>query len=87
MRLNPWKLSTFVLAAALAGSLATQWVADAGAGARSQPQMKAALAATQSAQRSLNKAVANKTEHRAAALEHLAAAEREIKEGLASEPR
>ncbi|HUH01457.1 MAG TPA: hypothetical protein VML75_05640 [Kofleriaceae bacterium] len=87
MRLNPWKLSTFVLAAALAASLSIHWISDAAAGASSQPQMKAALAATQSAQRSLKKAVANKTEHRAAALEHLAAAELEIKEGLASAPR
>jgi hypothetical protein len=85
MRLNPWKWSTFVLAAALAASLATHWIGDAtAAGSKSQPHMKAALAATKSAERSLNKAVANKGGHRVTALKHLAAAEQEIEAGLAS---
>lgn len=83
MRLNPWKLSTFVLAAALAASLSVHWISDATAGGGSQPYMKAALAATQSAQRSLEKAVANKGGHRVTALKHLEDAEKQIKEGIA----
>jgi len=83
MRRNPWKISTLVLSGALALALARPLVSDADAQRPTQPHMQAALAAAQSAQRSLKKARGNKGGHRAAALGLLAKAEREITAGIA----
>lgn len=82
MRVHPWKLSTFVLAGALAVSLALPLVksADAGGG---QPHMKAALSATRTAERQLTKAAHNKGGHRAKALALVKEAAAEIEKGIA----
>lgn len=78
---NPWKLTSLVLALALSGVVGAQLVPGAIA-QNSQPRMKSALAATQSAIRQLEKAAPNKEGHRVKALGHLRAAEKEIKAGI-----
>ncbi len=80
---NPWKLSTLVLALALGGTIATQ-IVPAAIAQNSQPRMKAALTATASAIRQLEKAAPNKEGHRVKALGHLREAEKEIKLGIAA---
>ncbi len=82
MKRNPWKITTLVLGGALALVLARPMVGDADAQRPRQPHMQAALAATQSAQRSLKKAGPHKGGHRVAALRLLARAEREITAGI-----
>jgi len=71
---NPWKITTLILALLLAIHFVPRAVAQA-----SQPRMKAALTATQSAIRQLDKASTNKAGHRVKALELLHDAEKEIK--------
>jgi len=81
---NPWKLTTLVLALALAGVLGARLVPGATAADNPQPHMKAALAATQTAIRQLDKAMPNKEGHRVKAMELLKGAETEIKAGIAA---
>ncbi len=71
---NPWKITTLILALLLAIHFVPRAAAQA-----SQPRMKAALAATQSAIRQLDKAAPNKAGHRLSALKLLHQAEKEIK--------
>jgi hypothetical protein len=78
---NPWKLTTLLLALVLAAVLGAQMVSVAIA-QTSQPRMKAALAATQSAIRQLEKAAPSKEGHRVKALGLLHDAEKEIKAGI-----
>ena len=82
MRTNPWKVTTFVLAGALAIALALPAITSADAG-NPQPHMKAALSATRTAKRQLNKAAHNKGGHRAKALQLVTQAEAEIEKGIA----
>ena len=84
MRVNPWKLSTLVLAIALSLSLALPLISSADARGKRQPHMKAALTATKSALRQLKKAAPNKAGHRARAIGLLERAEIEIHKGIAA---
>ncbi|HTM21438.1 MAG TPA: hypothetical protein VL172_13050 [Kofleriaceae bacterium] len=80
---NPWKLTTLLLALVLAAIVGVQLVPGAIA-QTSQPRMKAALAATQSAIRQLEKAAPNKEGHRVKAIGLLRDAEKEIQAGIAA---
>ena len=82
MTKNPWKLSTILLVIALAFALGFPIARNADAQKRPQPHMRAALTATKTAIRQLEKAAANKGGHRAAALVHLKNAETEIVQGI-----
>lgn len=82
MTQNPWKLTTLLLAIAIAVVLGLPIVRSADAQKRPQPHMRAALTATKTAIRQLEKAVPDKAGHRAAALVHLKKAEKEINEGI-----
>ena len=73
---NPWKLTSF----ALAGALALSNVASVGADP--QPKMHDALDHLQIAQRALEQATADKGGHRAKAIELTAAAIAQVKEGI-----
>ncbi len=79
---NPWKITTLVLALALAVSLGTPLVTQASAGEIRQPHMEAALSATKTAIRQLGKATANKSGHRVKAIELLENARQEIVAGI-----
>jgi hypothetical protein len=82
MTKNPWKLSTILLALALAFALGLPIMRDASAQKRPQPHMRAALTATKTAIRQLEKAAHDKGGHRAAALVHLEKAKEQIVKGL-----
>lgn len=82
MRANPWKLSTFLLAGALAVSLTLPLVGRADANGKRQPHMQAALSATKAAKRQLKKAAPGKGGHRAKAIVLLGEAEAEIQAGI-----
>jgi hypothetical protein len=84
MTKNPWKLSTILLALALAFALGLPIARDASAQKHPQPHMRAALTATKTAIRQLEKASHDKAGHRAAALGHLEKAEEQIVKGLAA---
>lgn len=60
---NPWKLTSFALAAVLAATLASSVIAEP------QPNMQAALNSLRSAANSLEKADRDKGGHRAKALQ------------------
>jgi hypothetical protein len=63
---NPWKLTSFALAAILATSIGNNFVSSAAADP--QPNMQAALGSLQSALTSLQNATADKGGHRAKAI-------------------
>lgn len=73
---NPWKLTSFALAAILAGSLVRSAVAEP------QPNMKDALSSLQAAAASLEKADHDKGGHRAKALELTKAAIVQVETGI-----
>ena len=79
---NPWKLSTLFLALALAIALGLPLLGNAEAQKHPQPHMRAALTATRTAIRQLEKSTYDKAGHRAAAIGHLERAESEIVEGM-----
>jgi hypothetical protein len=72
---NPWKITTLILALLLAVQLVPRAIAQTS----QQPRLKAALTATQSAIRQLDKAAGNKAGHRVKAIKLLHDAEREIR--------
>lgn len=74
---NPWKLTSFALAAALAaGTLVPSVTADP------QPRMRAALDSLRSAERSLAQAAHDKGGHRAKALQLTKQAIDEVQRGI-----
>jgi hypothetical protein len=79
---NPWKLTTLILALALMVALGLPLIGSANAHDMRQPHMKAALTATSTALRQLNKSAPNKAGHRAKAVVHLNAARSEIMKGI-----
>ena len=82
MKRNPWKLSTFILAIALAFALGLPIVSNAVAQKHPQPHMRAALTATRTAVRQLKKAAPNKGGHRVKAIAFMKKAEAEILKGI-----
>lgn len=77
MRTNPWKLSTFVLLAGLAG---TQLVGPAIADR--QPHMRDALVSLRRAETQLQNATADKGGHRAKAIDLVRQAIAEVDAGI-----
>ncbi len=77
MKINPWKLSTLALAAALGLSLATAATAEP------QPMMKSALASLKKAKTQLQKATHDKGGHRAKAVGLVDQAIDEVQAGIA----
>jgi len=75
--MNVWKISTFVLASALAAVVGIQV-----AGAEPQPNMQAALNSLQAAKASLEKASADKGGHRVKAIALTNEAIEETKKGI-----
>jgi hypothetical protein len=73
---NPWKLTSFALAAMLAVTAVRSASADV------QPKMRDALASLQSAATSLENAARDKGGHRAKALELTKAAIAEVEAGI-----
>ncbi len=80
MKVNIWKASTVVLAAALALVVGRSQIAPAHA--EKQPHMTAALAALETARSELDKATADKGGHRVKALELTRSAIEETKKGI-----
>jgi Spy/CpxP family protein refolding chaperone len=80
--MNPWKLTTFVLAAALAVLFAFGAIGPASARAP-QVHMKSALKYLQAANGELAKATADKGGHRAKAIELTAEAIGQVQKGIA----
>ncbi len=76
---NPWKITTLILALLLAIQIVPRAVAQT-----SQPRLKAALTATQSAIRQLGKSGGSATSHKVQALKLLQDAEKEIKLAIQS---
>lgn len=81
MRINVWKVSTVVLAGALAAVVGSGFVNNATAEEK-QPHMKAALKLLQEGDAQLEKATADKGGHRVKAREHLKNAIDEVKKGI-----
>ena len=79
-KVNPWKLSTLVLAGALTYTLAAAHLPSAQA--EPQPRMKAALAALLVAKKNLKAATPDKGGHRVAALAHVNKAIAEVRKGI-----
>jgi hypothetical protein len=79
MKVNPWKVSTIVLAGGLALALGTSFVREASA---DQPNMKAALSQLEAALGSLQKATADKGGHRVKAIDLTKQAIAETKAGI-----
>ena len=73
---NPWKVSSFVLAAALAASVTSSAVADR------QPNMRTALRSLVSARSTLERAAHDKGGHRVKALELVNGAIAEVQLGI-----
>lgn len=80
MTTNLWKLSTLVLAGALALAVGGNVVRDAFA--EPQPHMRNAIEALQTARTQLQKASADKGGHRVKAIGHVDAAIAEVKAGI-----
>jgi hypothetical protein len=80
MRINPWKVSTIVLASALALVVGGSAVREAAA--EPQPHMRSALELLRQADAQLTKASSDKGGHRVAARGHLAKAIDEVKKGI-----
>jgi hypothetical protein len=74
---NPWKLTSFALAAALAANTLVPAVS-----ADPQPKMRAALDSLRDAKRSLDAATPDKGGHRAKAIDHVKAAIDEVEAGI-----
>jgi len=77
---NPWKLTTFALAALLAASIGTGAVSSVSADV--QPNMREALTSLRNAAQSLSDASHDKGGHRAKALELTRAAIVQVEEGI-----
>jgi len=80
---NPWKTSTFILAGALAFTLATTSFPEAEADGQNQPHMYAALEHLSAAQTQLAKGSTDKGGHRAAAMRLTRDAIAQVKKGIA----
>ncbi|MBK8257651.1 MAG: hypothetical protein IPK82_33895 [Polyangiaceae bacterium] len=81
MRFNVWKVSTVVLAGALAAVVGGNFIGEATAEEK-QPHMKAALKLLKEADEQLEKATADKGGHRVKAREHVKNAVDEVKKGI-----
>ena len=77
MKINPWKLSTFALTAALALSFVGQ------ADSAPQPMMKKALTSLAAAKKQLQAATEDKGGHRVKAISLIEQATDEVKAGIA----
>jgi hypothetical protein len=80
MKVNPWKVSTVLLAGALALVIGSGAVREASA--EKQPHMTAALGQLEAALASLQKATADKGGHRVKAMELTRSAISETKAGI-----
>lgn len=80
---NPWKTSSFILAGALAFTLATTSFPEAEADGQSQPHMYAALQQLNAAHAQLAKGSSDKGGHRAAAMRLTRDAIEQVKKGIA----
>ena len=76
-KLNPWKVSTIVLAGACTFMLASSHLSN-----EPQPRMKAALAALKVAEHNLVKASADKGGHRVAAIGLTRMAMKQVRKGI-----
>jgi hypothetical protein len=82
---NPWKLTTFALAALFATTIGSHAIQSADADP--QPAMKTALDNLEKAHNNLKNATADKGGHRVNALGHVAKAIQEVKKGIAFDNR
>ena len=85
MRVNPWKATSLVLAAALAVTLGGGYVREASA--ENQPHMRAALTSLRTAMGQLDKATADKGGHRAKAIALTKEAIEQVEKGIAFDNR
>lgn len=81
MRINLWKVSTVVLAGALAAVVSGNFIGEATAEEK-QPHMRAALKLLQDADTQLEKATSDKGGHRVKAREHVKNAIEQVKKGI-----
>jgi Spy/CpxP family protein refolding chaperone len=81
MKNNPWKVTTFVLAGALAAVVSVGQVSRADA--EKQPQMRAALENLERAKNQLENATTDKGGHRVKALALTNEAIEQVKKGIA----
>ena len=81
MRVNIWKVSTVVLAVALATVVSSSGVRSAQA--ENQPHMQAAMASLKAAKDQLQKATADKGGHRVKAIAATNTAIQEVEAGIA----
>jgi len=77
---NPWKLSTLVLAGAIAAGAA--WSTIGTAQADAQPKMEAALAHLRNAKQALEGATSDKGGHRVKAIQQTNEAIESVKKGI-----
>jgi hypothetical protein len=80
--MNYWKISTFVLAAALACVVGGGFIGEAAAEKEAQPHMRAALVNLKQARNQLEKATHDKGGHRVKALELTNSAITEVEKGI-----
>jgi hypothetical protein len=82
MRVNVWKVSTVVLAGALAAVVSSNFAGGVAVAEEKQPHMKAAQKLLKEADEQLEKATADKGGHRVKAREHVKNALDEVKKGI-----
>ena len=80
--MNPWKVSTFVLAGILAVIIGIRTVGSVHAGGEPQPRMRNALKFLLIAKGELAKATPDKGGHRARALEMTSGAIEQVQKGI-----
>ena len=80
--MNPWKISTFALAALLAVTVSFSVVATIDAG--TQGNMESALEHLDKSEQALLEAAANKDGHRVKAIKLVRAAKLQVKKGIAA---
>lgn len=80
--MNPWKVSTFVLAGILALVIGIRTVGSVWAGGEPQPRMRNALKFLLIAKGELGKATPDKGGHRAKALELTSSAIEQVNKGI-----
>ncbi|HTE49303.1 MAG TPA: hypothetical protein VK698_00410 [Kofleriaceae bacterium] len=80
--MNPWKLTSLVLALVVLFFVGLRVVDDASAGPEAQPNMRTALGYLRQAKNSLQRAVPDKGGHRVKAVELTNAAIDEVQRGM-----
>jgi len=80
--MNPWKLTSFVLAIALFVIVGLRVVDSAEAGPEAQPNMRTALRSLRFAKKELERATPDKGGHRVRAIELTGAAIDQVEQGM-----